>query len=187
MWRRLWENKALSTNVRIDEIAKVYCAQLRERGFTYVEQIRMRDDLLDRPKYRLVFCTRSPDGIELMSQFACDYERELFERHHADSFELYWEEDRRKERLALLRDEIHTFGAERGPTTLREIRHGIVPYHFGEFRRPEYDNAVRELVDLGGIDRPNRRGIKDHEPLRFVALPAAQSAESGRPRPQRSP
>jgi hypothetical protein len=137
----------------------------------------MRECLLDRPKYRLVFCSRSADGVELISQFACDYERDLFDRQHSGSFEIYWEEDRRKERLVALRDEIYAFGIERKLTTLRDIRRAIVPRHFGEFRRPEYDNAVRELVDLGGIDRATRKGIKDTEPLRFVALPRGQSAD----------
>jgi three-Cys-motif partner protein len=171
LWRRIWGDKSQPTDVRIERIAALYRAQLRERGFTYVHEIRMRDQLLDRPKYRLVFCTRSGDGVELMSQFACDYERALFERHWEGTFEIAWEEQRRKEKLALLRDEIHAFGLSQGTATLRQIRHALVSNHFAEFRRPEYDNAVRELVDLGGIERKSRKGITENERLRCVARP----------------
>jgi three-Cys-motif partner protein len=170
LWRRIWEDKAQPTEARIEKIAALYCAQLRERGFTYVHEIRMRDQLLDRPKYRLVFCTRSADGVELMSQFACDYERALFERHWEGTFEIAWEEQRRQGKLAQLRDEIHAFGVDRGTATLRQVRHALVPNHFAEFRRPEYDNAVRELVDRGGIERKSRKGITENERLYFVAL-----------------
>jgi hypothetical protein len=127
----------------------------------------MRDRLLDRPKYRLVFCTRSADGVELMSQFACDYERALFERHYEGTFEIAWEDQRRGERLASLRDEIHAFGVSRGMVTLKQIRHALVPCHFAEFRRPEYDNAVRELVDPAGSSASRA----ESEGLHFLALP----------------
>jgi three-Cys-motif partner protein len=174
LWRRIWENKSLATEQRIDEIAKLYCAQLRERGFTYVDEIRMRDALLDRPKYRLVFCTRSAHGVELMSYFACEYERELFATHWEGSFELEWERQRREADLAKLRDEIHALGLGLGTITLREITHTLVPRHFAEFLRPEYSEAVRQLVDLGGIARQSRKGIKENEHLQFVVLPQRQ-------------
>lgn len=104
------------------------------------------------------------------SQFAGNYERALFERHYEGTFEITWEEQRRGERLASLRDEIHAFGVSRGTVTLKQIRHALVPSHFAEFRRPEYDNGVRELVDLGGIERKSRKGIAESERLHFLAL-----------------
>lgn len=171
LWRRIWADKEATTEERIDRIAALYCGQLRERGFTYVHEIRMRDHLLDRPKYRLVFATRSAHGVDLMSQFACDYERELFGRHWQGSFELLWAEQRLQAELAKLREEIHARGIARGTMTLREIVHTLAPEHFGEFRRPEYSEAVRQLVDEGGIDRASRKGIGETEQLRFVALP----------------
>jgi hypothetical protein len=63
-----------------------------------------------------------------------------------------------------------------GRRTLKQIRHALVPKYFAGFRRPEYDNTVRELVDLGGIERKSaRKGITENERLHFVALPQPES------------
>jgi len=170
-WRRIWLNKTLTTEQRIDEIAKLYASELRARGFDYAHEIRMRDDYLDRPKYRLAFCTRSPHGVELMSYFACEYERELFDRHYEGSFDIYWIEQKREAALAALRDEIHQLGVSKGTTTTRAIVHALTPLHFGEFLGSEYNETIRRLVDLGGIERKSRKGIKENERLTFVTLP----------------
>lgn len=174
MWQSIWRNKSLSTDQQIDEIAQLYASVLRERGYDYVHEIRMRDDYPDRPKYRLVFCTRSPHGVELMSHFACDYERELFERHHDGSFDVLWNEDRIRTALAFVRDEILALGISRGSMTRQQVVHELVPKHFGEFTSAEYHEAIRKLVDLGAIDRSSRKGIKDNERLTFVELPQQQ-------------
>jgi three-Cys-motif partner protein len=170
-WQRIWLNKTLTTEQRIDEIAKLYASELRARGFDYAHEIRMRDDYTDRPKYRLVFCTRSPHGVELMSYFACEYERELFDRHYEGSFDIYWIEQKREAALAALRDEIHELGVSKGTITTREIVHALTPLHFGEFLGSEYNETIRRLVDLGGIERKSRKGIKENERLKFVTLP----------------
>jgi three-Cys-motif partner protein len=170
-WQRIWLNKTVTTEQRIDDIAKLYASELRARGFDYTHEIRLRDDYIDRSKYRLVFCTRSPHGVELMSYFACKYERELFDRHYEGSFDIYWVEQKREAALAALRDEIHEVGVSKGTMTTREIVHALTPRHFGEFLGSEYNGAIRKLVDLGGIDRKSRKGIKENERLRFVAMP----------------
>lgn len=171
LWQRIWMNKTLTTEQRIDEIAKLYRSELRARGFDYANEIRMRDDYLDRPKYRLVFCTRSPHGVELMSYFACEYERDLFDRRYEGSFDVYWIEQRRDVARTALRDEIYTLGISHGAMTTREVVHELTPLHFGEFLGSEYNEAIRTLVDRGGIDRKSRKGIKENERLTFVALP----------------
>lgn len=170
-WQRIWLNKTLTTDQRIDDIAKLYASELRARGFDYTHEIRMRDNYIGRPKYRLVFCTRSPHGVELMSYFACEHERELFDRHYEGSFDIYWIEEKREATLAALRGEIHEFGVSKGTTTTREIVHALTPLHFGEFLGSEYNEEIRKLVDLGGIDRKSRKGIKENERLKFVAMP----------------
>jgi len=171
LWRRIWQNKALSTEQRIDEIAKLYGSQLRERGFDHTHEICMRDNYLDRPKYRLVFCTRSTHGVELMSYFACEYERELFERHYEGSFEIDWNCQEREVALARLLDEMHALGVSKGTMTPREIIHALTPVHFGEFLGSEYNETVRKLVDRGGIVRKSRKGITENESLKFVDMP----------------
>lgn len=170
-WQRIWQNKTLATDQRIDDIAKLYASELRTRGFDHVHEIRMRDHYPDRPKYRLVFCTRSPHGVELMSYFACEYERELFDRHYEGSFDLFWIKQTREAARATLREEIHALGVSRGTLSRREIVHALTPAHFGEFLGSEYDEAIRSLVDRGGIERKSRKGIKETERLAFVQLP----------------
>jgi hypothetical protein len=54
--------------------------------------------------------------------------------------------------------------------TLREITHTLGPHHFAVFLRPEYSEAVRELVDLGGFARKSRKEIKENDHLQFVAV-----------------
>ena len=58
--------------------------------------------------------------------------------------------------------------------TTREIVHALTPLNFGEFLGSEYNEAIRKLVDLGGIDRKSRKGIKETERLTFVKLPQQQ-------------
>jgi hypothetical protein len=118
----------------------------------------MRDDYTDRPKYRLVFCTRSPHGVELMSYFACEYERELFDRHYEGSFDVCWIEQKREAARAAVRDEIHALGVARATMTTHEIVHLLTPLHFGEFLGSEYNEAIREIVDHGGIEADVAKG-----------------------------
>jgi three-Cys-motif partner protein len=170
-WQGAWSNKALSTAERMEAIANLYEDQLRGRGFDHVHQIRMRDNYLDRPKYRLFFCTRSVHGVELISTFACKYERELHDRHYDGSFEIEWERERREARLADLQDEIHALGVSRGVMTQQDVIHDLVPKHFGEFVTTEYHREIRKLVEAGGIDRPTSVGIEDRERLTFAQKP----------------
>jgi hypothetical protein len=113
----------MTTEERIDKMAELYRNVLRERGFDYADEIRMRDAYPDRPKYRLVFCTRSTHGVELMSYFACEYERELFDSHYELTFEIDWERQRRVCALAELRNEIHVLGLRHGSMSVRDIIH----------------------------------------------------------------
>jgi hypothetical protein len=133
-------------------------AARRRRRHDFANEIRMRDDYTDRPKYRLVFCTRSPHGVELMSYFACEYERELFDRHYEGSFDVYWIEQKREAARAAVRDEIHALGVARATMTTHEIVHLLTPLHFGEFLGSEYNEAIREIVDHGGIEADVAKG-----------------------------
>lgn len=167
LWRRIWE-AATDTDTAIDQIAKLYRAQLAERGVRHAHEIRMRDGWTDRPRYRLIFGTGSTHGVELMSDIACRYERELYDAAHEGSFELIWEEQRRAEALGALRDRIYEYGLEHHGCTPDEITRNLSPRFFGEYTRTDYNEAIRQLVKQGAIDRGTVRGIKHDEPLRFV-------------------
>jgi three-Cys-motif partner protein len=75
-WRLLCA-PGVDTEVAIDQVADLYLEQLRDRGWQYAHQIRMREHHADRPAYRLMFATGSPHGVELMSDIACRYEQSL--------------------------------------------------------------------------------------------------------------
>jgi three-Cys-motif partner protein len=178
LWRPRWAGEVLDTDAAMEATAQLYLSQLRERGFRYVHQIRMRHSFQARPRFRLVFCTESPHGVELMSDMACVYERSLWDGAHEGTFDLVLAEDARAHGDARLRDLIHEAGLAAGTATRQQIVHTLAPRLFGEYRTSDYAKAIRELVASGGIDRPSPKGIEEKEELRFVAL-AQQSLLGG--------
>jgi three-Cys-motif partner protein len=170
-WRLLCPPGA-DTEDAIDQVADLYLHQLREGGWTFADQIRMRDHYADRPAYRLMFATRSPHGIEVMSDRACRYERSLKDEADAGIMTL-WHHDDERQHLTDLRDRIFAAGRERGTATREQIIHQIAPEAFGRYTSTDYAKAIRELVGLGLIDRPHAKGIEPREPLRFVDPPQA--------------
>ncbi len=178
LWRPWWEGGEVDTDAALDATLKLYLSQLRERGFRYAHEIPIREALDSRPPYRLVFCTESPHGVELMSDIACVYERRLWDRAHEGTFDLMLAEESRSRGDGGLRDRIHALGVAHGTLSRQQIIHALAPQHFGQYRSSEYAKAIRELVSIGGIDRSSTSGIEDREPLRFVGL-AQQSLLSG--------
>lgn len=171
LWRRIWLDKGRTTDERIGAIQELYCSQLRERGFRYAHRIPMRDIHGKRARYTLVFATNSAHGIDMMSDIACRYQRELEDDAHEGTFDLLWGENRRDHRVSLLRDDIHRLGIQLGTATPQKLRHQLVAERFGRFTITEYNKAVRTLVAEKRIDRPTPKGIKDDEHLLFVSPP----------------
>jgi three-Cys-motif partner protein len=118
MWRRIWLDKARTTDERIDAIQKLYCSHLNERGFKYAHTIPIRDSHEKRARYTLVFATDHPDGVDQMSDVACVYRRAQHDAHLDNgSFDLLWEQGNREDDVGTLRDDIHTYGLAAGTTT----------------------------------------------------------------------
>jgi three-Cys-motif partner protein len=168
LWRRLWHNGAgVDTDKAIDATVELYLSQLRTR-INYAHQIRMRDHYHARTAYRLVFCTNSPHGVELMSDIACCYETELEDAAAAGAMTL-WAADEARQRITDLRDVVHATGLRRGGIATREqIIHELAPALFGRYRTSEYAQVLRELVRAGLIDRSSPTGIEQREPLHFI-------------------
>lgn len=167
LWRRLWSNGDGDTDAAIDAIVELYLSELRTR-IGYAHQIKMRDHHADRAAYRLVFCTNSPHGVELMSDIACRYETELKETADAGAMTL-WGDQEAIQRMTDLRDTVHAAGVRRGGVATREqIIHELAPKLFGLYTSTDYAKVIRELVADGRIDRANPTGIEPREPLRFV-------------------
>jgi three-Cys-motif partner protein len=168
-WRMLCPPGA-NTERAIDDVAALYLDQLREHGWRFADQIRMRDRYSDRPAYRLIFATGSPHGVAMMSHIACRFERALRDEEQAGVMTLF-QHDEERQHQADLRDRIVATGRAAGTTTSEELAHELTPQLFGLYVSKDYAQAIRDLVDAGLIDRANTRGIKPDEPLRFMDPP----------------
>lgn len=167
LWRRLWSNGTSNTDAAIDAIVELYLSELRTR-IGYAHHIRMRDHCAQRAAYRLVFCTNSTHGVELMSDIACRYETELKATADAGAMTL-WADQEAIQRMTDLRDAAHAAGLRRGGVATREqIIHELAPKLFGLYTSTDYAKVIRELVADGRIDRASAKGIDTREPLRFV-------------------
>lgn len=179
-WRGAFSNPALADGpARCDAVAELYIQQLRKRGVRYVHGLSMRDAYDANPRYRLIFTTRSAHGSYLMSDIAAGHEAELFKARFEGTFELDWQRQRRADRRDVLRDEIHKWGLAKGSATQEEILLALAPEHFGQWRTSDFHRCVRELVEMGGIDRDRPQGIKRGERLRFS--PTVQASLFGAP------
>lgn len=168
-WRMLCPPGA-DTERAIDDVANLYLDQLRHSGWQYAAQIRMRDHYSDRPSYRLMFATGSAHGVELMSDIAYRYEQSLKEEQDAGVMTL-WHHDDERQRLTDLRNRIFAAGLAAGTASREQLIHELAPQLFGLYTSTEYAKAIRELVQVGRIDRPNATGIEPRESLRFIEPP----------------
>jgi three-Cys-motif partner protein len=169
-WRGALVNPNLATfEARSDAIATLYAHELRKRGISHVHELRMRDKLDTSPRYRLIFTTRSAHGSFLMSDIAACHEADLFKARWEGSFEIDWQRQRRADQRDQLRSGIHRWGLERRRASFEQIVLHFAPEKFGEWRTSDYAACVRELVGLGGIDRPRgAAGIANKEQLVFT-------------------
>jgi three-Cys-motif partner protein len=165
MWRRLWTG-SVDTYAAMEKTAELYLSELRTR-IRYAHQIPIRDTYSDRPAYRLVFCTNSPHGVELMSDRARRYETALKDKQEAGARTL-WAEEEERQHLADLRDSVHSSGVRKGLATPEEVVHELVPTLFGKHTSTDYAKVIRELVNVGLIKRADAVGIAPREALKFV-------------------
>lgn len=170
-WRGCFTNSKLNTaEQRCDAAAELYMSQLEQRGIQFVNELRMRDAYDDPPRYRLIFATRNPHGTYLMNDIAAKHEAKLFSERFDGSFELAWKRNERASQRAALRDEIYAWGLQRGRARPLDVYLHFSPLHFARWETHDYDECLRELVDMGGIDRKSPRGIKNREHLRFIPI-----------------
>lgn len=166
MWRSWWSGGNVLPGEALEKTIDLYMSQLKSRGFEFVHQIAVRDKLNERSRYRLIFCTSSPHGVDLMSDIACRYERDLAKEAAAGQDTLFAESESRQSEGELI-DAIHRIGLERKILTREGIRHLLAPRSFGEHTITDYNRAIVELVKQGGIDRDTAVGIQDREELHF--------------------
>lgn len=170
-WRGCFTNPQFTcAEERCDAAAEVYMNQLGHRGIQFVNELRMRDHYDDPPRYRLIFATRNPHGTYLMSDIAAKHEAGLFAARFDGSFELAWKREERARERATLRDEIYAWGLARSNARPLDVYLHFSPLHFARWQIHDLDGCLRELVDMGGIDRKSSKGIKERERLRFIPM-----------------
>jgi three-Cys-motif partner protein len=174
-WRGCFTNPKLTTaEKRCSAAAELYMERLRSKGILFVNEMRMRDAYDDPPRYRLIFATKSAHGTFLMNDIAAGHEADLFKARFEGSFDVQLKQAERHDQRAALRSAIHSWALERGgwATPLEVLMH-FTPIEFGRWRSSDYNECLRELVRLGGIDRPTPRGIEEKEKLHFIPIAQA--------------
>lgn len=170
-WRGCFTNTRLeSAEERCQAAAQIYMTQLEHRGIPFVNELRMRDAYDDPPRYRLIFATRNAHGTYLMNDIAAKHEAGLFAARFDGSFDVAWRRDERGRERAALRDAIYAWGLALGVATPLEVYLHFTPLEFGRWETHDYNECLRDLVAMRGIDRRTATGIKEREKLRFVAM-----------------
>ncbi len=170
-WRGCFTNLKLeNAEQRCDAAAEIYMSQLEKRGIQFVNELRIRDAYDDSPRYRLIFATRNAHGTYLMNDIAAKHEAGLFAARFDGTFDMAWKRDERAGQCAALRDAIYVWGLGRSVATPLDVYLHFTPIEFARWETHDYDECIRELVSMGGIDRKTPKGIKPKEKLRFIRM-----------------
>jgi three-Cys-motif partner protein len=177
LWRPRWEG-TVEIDAAMEKTVELYLSQLKTRGFQHAHQISIRDRYWDRTSYRLIFCTNSIHGVDVMSDRVCRYERELKETSEAGQLDFFSEPTEQEQHAALM-GRIHEIGLRSGRMSREDVRHALVSESFGQYTTPDYARAIRDLVKANLIRRKTVKGISEREPLRFVERAQASLLETG--------
>ncbi|MDT5158042.1 MAG: hypothetical protein QOH51_2399 [Acidobacteriota bacterium] len=172
-WEKLFREGHLSTQERERGLLRIYMENISKYDYT-VTAYPVRKSRNDSPKYFLVYCTRHPDGIVLMSNFIREEEDTLLEEG-TDEQQLTLSEEfnqlqqeiiwRRKELLDLILEYLK----ENKQTTRGNIRKHFSFQSFGGFSDKDYNAVVKELIHANRLlPRHGKKQINDDEPLTFV-------------------
>ncbi len=175
IWKKPFADENFSTQERERMLLKIYMENIARHGYT-VAAYAIRKSLKDSPKYFLVYCTRHPDGLVLMSNFIREEEDRLVEEATVDDLqpklpseefnELQQEIISRRKELATLTLE-YLQGHKR--TTRGAIRKHFSLERFGDFSDKDYNAVVKDLIDADKLlPGHGKKRINDDEPLTFV-------------------
>jgi three-Cys-motif partner protein len=174
-WKTHFKEGNLSTHEREDILLQMYMKNIARYDYT-VAAYPIRKSIKDSPKYFLVYCTRHPDGIILMSNFIREEEDILLEESTVDVFQPKFPSEefdelqqeiigRRKELAALVLEYLK----ENKQTTRGQIRKYFSFQRFGVFSDKDYNAIVKDLIDGKRLlPRHGKKRINDDEPLTFA-------------------
>lgn len=174
-WEKPFREGNLPAHDREELLLQIYMENIAKHEYT-VAAYPIRKSIKDSPKYFLVYCTRHPDGIVLMSNFIREEEDQLFEEAtvdiHQPKFpskefdELQQEILRRREELSTL---LLEYLKEQTLITRGRIRKYFSFKRFGAFSDKDYNAVVKDLIDANRLlPRHGKKRINDNEPLTFA-------------------
>jgi three-Cys-motif partner protein len=175
LWEQPFREGRLSTQERENLLLRLYMSNISKYDYS-VAAYAIRKSMKDSPKYYLLYCTRHPDGIVLMSNFVREEEDRLIQEATADNnqpkfpseeFDELRQESisRRKELLDLTIEYLK----HHNQTTRGEVRKYFCFNRFGEFSDKDYNAVFKDLIDANRLlPKHGKKRINDGEPLTFV-------------------
>lgn len=173
-WQEPFRETKLPTHEREKLLLRIYMDNIAKHDYT-VTAYAIRKSVKNSPKYFLVYCTRHPDGIVLMSNFIREEEDNLLKEATVDEHqpklseefdvlnqEILW---RRKELTVLALE----FLKQHSLTTRGSVRKHFSFNRFGEFSDKDYNAVVKDFIVANRLlPRHGKKQINDDEPLTFV-------------------
>jgi three-Cys-motif partner protein len=172
-WLNLWQQFNDSRRWEM-WAAQTYMKQLVSFSpdLRYAMAYEVRAKFRARPKYYLVFASRSSHAFPIMNDFLCTEEDDLFAKTEAvtptgqTSFLQPLREQERDSGLVRLAEEIHAYGHQHQGVNREALIEHFTYVRLGQFRKAHWRQALKLLVDQGRVRRG--AGTIDEAPLQFV-------------------
>lgn len=151
-WLRIAEDKSISFEQKLAEFASQYRKKLSS-VFQFVCTYDVKSKYEHKvPKYLLVYGTRHPDGMELMSDGMCKAKKEFLGRQFNNVGQLFnmipEKEDIDTDEL---RSWLRTIMAESPSLTRKALRLKALPQCFCRFTSSDVNRAIAELLKSGKL------------------------------------
>jgi three-Cys-motif partner protein len=173
-WKDYFADKRYDPGDREWVLLNEYLNKLEGYGYRVV-YYPIRDTARSAPKYYLIYCTRHPDGLELMNNFMREEDDSLIAEPAQSSGQpplfdpLVLAVDARR---SLLRDLILEYGRRKKKITRKEIRQYFISTRFGEFHEKDFGATIYALAADGLLAPANgRKKFNDDEVLIFDLNP----------------
>ena len=175
LWEQQFREGGLSTQERENLLLRLYMSNISKYDYS-VAAYPIRKSIKDSPKYYLLYCTRHPDGIVLMSNFVREEEDRLIQEASSDDSQPKFpseEFDELRQELVSRRKEllqgIIEYLKSHEQTTRGEIRKYFCFNRFGDFSDKDYNAVVKDLIDANRLlPKHGKKRINDSEHLTFA-------------------
>lgn len=173
-WRQFFETDRLSAQERSKALLDDYVDSLSGYGY-HVVAYPIRDSVASSPKYYLIYCTRHPDGIGLMSRFIRSEEDQLL-RESFESDQMFLIDPLEEEiaaRRVELRNIILNYLQHRPKLTRGEIKRHFIFDRFGDFSEPDYNAVVQQMIETGILSPAHGRN-RINDTVLLTYMPVAE-------------